>query len=307
MTVLTMLNTRAVQRLRCAVLSLLLLSAGSLVQADQGLASYPLAEQEMTKSSTESQHLLATGRIQNKNGEPFPETWLNLPGGTLNQAMYRIRSTRDTDDILEHYQKQLQQPGREILFECSGRECGSSSDWANRVFKVSTLYGVDRKQHYIAGRKEDGDWSDYISVYITERGTGRIYAYVQHYRVKAEEFDQKGVQKTLFQQLTETGWVRLPATADGQIEEGANSTLQALVKQLQNSNDRYWLIAHHYGKGNSQETLQEKSEKAAKRLLKSLQSLGLSENKASAKGLGGLAPTKDSVVYGGRIELLIQQ
>lgn len=274
--------------------------------AAEGLQPFPLAETEMEKSQPLDQHLFATGRIQNKGGEAFPESWLSLPSGTLNQTLYRIRSTRDTDEILAHYQVQLQQSGSEILFQCSSRECGSSNDWANSVFKISTLYGEDREQHYVAARRELNGQADYVSVYITERGTGRIYVYVMHYQVKAAPVATKGVKRSLYEHLIETGWVRLPVSADGSFEEGVFGQLQQLAVQLERSDKRFWLVAHHYGK-QSDEILQQRSQQAAARLQRSLEEFGLSVDKLELKGLGALAPTKDSVAYGGRIELVVKK
>lgn len=283
---------------------LMLLLALPLVAARADVLSpFPLAQQEQSRSELKDQHILATGRIQNKAGEAFPENWLSLPSGTLNQTLYRIRSTRDTDEILAHYEQQLQRAGSDILFQCSGRECGSSNDWANSVFNVSTLYGVDREQHYLTSRTDHDGLSDYISVYITERATGRIYAYVSHYQVKTGQVTEQGDPKSLYQRLQDQGWVRLPVTADGAFEEGASDQLEQLVSQLQAGNDHYWLVAHHFGLGSHRE-LVARSEAAASNLLRALSAFGLPATRVELKGLGPLAPTKDSVNYGGRIELV---
>lgn len=285
-----------------AILMLIPFSAS----ASTGFEPFALAEQEMEKSQQMDQHLFATGRIQNKGGEAFPESWLSLSSGTLSQTLYRVRSTRDTDEILEHYLGQLQQSGSELLFQCSGRECGSSNDWANGVFKVSTLYGVDREQHYLAGRRDLNGHTDYVSVYITERGTGRIYVYVSRYEVTEAPVATKGVKRSLFENLMETGWVRLPVTPDGEFEEGALAQLQQLAGELEGSGRSFWLVAHHYGK-QSDAVLLQRSEQAAAKLQRSLQEFGLSAGKLELKGLGALAPTKDSVAYGGRIELVVKK
>ncbi|WP_417596566.1 DUF4892 domain-containing protein [Oceanospirillum sp.] len=288
------------------LISALAFIVASPVFAAGGLQPFPLAEKEMEKSQQLDQHLFATGRIQNKGGESFPESWLSLSSGRLNQTLYRIRSTRDTDEILEHYQVELQRSGSEILFQCSSRECGSSNDWANRVFKVSTLYGEDREQHYVAARRELNGQADYVSVYITERGTGRIYVYVTHYQVEAAPVTTKGVKRSLYEDLIETGWVRLPVSADGSFEDSVFGQLQQLAVQLERSDKRFWLVAHHYGK-QSDEILQQRSEQAVARLQRSFEQLGLSADKLELKGLGALAPTKDSVAYGGRIELIVKK
>ena len=65
--------------------------------------------------------------------------------------------------------------GDDVLFRCSGRDCGRSNDWANQVFGQATLYGPDRNQRYVARQWQD----QLVSLYVIERGNKRVYAHLQ--------------------------------------------------------------------------------------------------------------------------------
>ncbi|MBB1487019.1 DUF4892 domain-containing protein [Oceanospirillum sediminis] len=274
----------------------------SAASAAEWLAEYPRASQEMNKQEELPEYRMAMGRIQNKNSGSEPEYWLNLSAGHLSRHLYRIRSTKDTADISRYYQQQLQVAGARILFECQGRECGSSTDWANRVFRVSTLYGVDRKQHYFLAAREDNGQTHVAAIYVTERGTGRIYAYEEHFLLKSGQLSLPGEEQTLFQQLEQQGWITLPVSPDGRFEEGAFGDLQVLVGSLPEQK-RYWLVAHRFGQ-DSDAALLNKSTQAAQNLLSQLRAMGLAEDRIEIKGMGRLAPTTESLRYGGRIELI---
>ncbi|OPX55806.1 protein of unknown function [Oceanospirillum multiglobuliferum] len=293
-----------------ALFILVLLTNTAGVYANNWLEPFPLSRLENSQQSEQPQYLVAVGRIQNKSGVSAPEHWLQLPKGMLEKATYRVESSKDTNKIFQHYRSQIQQSGEEIVFECSSRDCGSSIDWANKVFKLSTLYGVDRKQHYIVAQRQQGDNSEYVIVYITERGTGRIYVHTETYQFKTSALPSSALsdamETDLYQQLNQYGWISLPVTPHGRYEDLDAEKLRLLVSQLNQDQYQYWLVAHHYGKGSDQ-ALQALSEQAAQGLLQQLNAMGLTAGKAQAKGLGALAPTKDSVVYGGRLELVRQK
>lgn len=274
----------------------------SAVSAAEWLAEYPRASQEMNKQEELPEYRMAMGRIQNKNSGSEPEHWLDLSAGHLSRHLYRIRSTKNTKDISRHYQQKLQTAGAQILFECQGRECGSSTDWANRVFRVSTLYGVDRKQHYLLAAREENGQTHVAAIYVTERGTGRIYAYEEHFLLKSGQLSLPGEEQTLLQQLEQQGWITLPVSPDGRFEEGAFGELQALVGSLPEQK-RYWLVAHRFGQ-DSDAVLLNKSTQAAQNLLSQLRAMGLAEDRIEIKAMGRLAPTAESLRYGGRIELI---
>ena len=66
----------------------------------------------------------------------------------------------------------------ELLFECEGRRCGSSAQWASRVFEERVLYGHDERQHYGVWRyrDEEGTWT--IVLYASDRANRRHFLHM---------------------------------------------------------------------------------------------------------------------------------
>src|SRR5690606_16303470 len=62
-------------------------------------------------------------------------------------------------------------------FFCEGRECGSSSLWANQVLDYSRLYGPEDNQLYLALRLDDQP-QRFISLYAITRGNQQVYLHM---------------------------------------------------------------------------------------------------------------------------------
>ena len=61
-----------------------------------------------------------------------------------------------------------------VLFECRGRSCGSSSQWASRIFERRLLYGRDETQRYAV--YQISDLTDFwLIVYSSARSNNRQY------------------------------------------------------------------------------------------------------------------------------------
>lgn len=79
------------------------------------------------------------------------------------------------DSVVEHYRQLL---SGHLVYECGGRDCGRSNDWANTVFARADLYGPDGNQRYLAA--DFG--SELIAIYVIRRGNQRLYAHVVAYQ-----------------------------------------------------------------------------------------------------------------------------
>lgn len=130
-------------------------------------------------------------------------------GGQLTAITYRLPDVHTGIDAFERARNRLMDEGAEMLFWCEGRECGSSSLWANDIFHRSTLYGPDASQAYLLARLS-GDSDRLVALYGITRGNGRPY-------LQAEQFspdEPLGVilpnPATLLRQLKYTGVLRLP-------------------------------------------------------------------------------------------------
>lgn len=115
----------------------------------------------------------ALGSLEQVNGVERPEREARL-SGALTRISYQIPDGSNTRDVFNHFYEQLKARDAQVLYECRGRECGSSNHWANDIFRFSRLYGVDRTQYYTAASLPGVS----VALYVVERGNRRIYAHI---------------------------------------------------------------------------------------------------------------------------------
>ncbi|KZZ58713.1 hypothetical protein A3762_16870 [Oleiphilus sp. HI0125] len=87
--------------------------------------------------------------------------------GSRTNYLYRVASFSSRDKVLSYYRNLLSSKGK-IEFECAERNCGSSNDWANKVFSIRNLAGRDNNQSYLVGKVDDGVEQGWLSVYVVE-------------------------------------------------------------------------------------------------------------------------------------------
>ncbi|MCG6542551.1 DUF4892 domain-containing protein [Pseudomonas sp. KSR10] len=129
--------------------------------------------------------------------------------GQLTAATYQLPEVHTGIEAFERARNRLLQDGAELLFWCEGRECGSSSLWANDIFQRSTLYGPDARQAYLLARLP-GDSDRLMALYGITRGNGRPYLQVEQFTPD----EALGVilpnPATLLRQLKSNGELWLP-------------------------------------------------------------------------------------------------
>ncbi len=165
-------------RVKQVLSGLMIFVAGSVfAEADlrgssdyDGLKRYPLSWIVEYQAETSPDYQLALGKMKKKSGVIAPEKSRRL-SGQLRQITYRIPEGHSAAEAFDFMAAQLQQQNAEELFRCKSRQCGNSHQWANQVFGVSRLYGVDRTQSYLAAKLG----GDYIAVYSVIRGNKRVY------------------------------------------------------------------------------------------------------------------------------------
>jgi len=111
------------------------------------------------------------------SGELYSYTWQVVPGITSQQAHLQALQSLLTD-------------GAEVLFECQGRACGSSNQWANQVFHQARLYGLDAQQSYTAFKLKGAAGFDYYAVYTIERGNHKVYLHIDLVQGKTANLGQ---------------------------------------------------------------------------------------------------------------------
>lgn len=129
--------------------------------------------------ATKAAYQVVLGALEKINRQLEPEASETVIA-TRAARTYYLPQSRRTAKVLAHYQPQLEALG-ELLYQCSGRTCGSSSYWANRIFDEAILYGPEQYQHYLV--LQIGDSADYLAVYIGQRATRKIYVHITHFRL----------------------------------------------------------------------------------------------------------------------------
>ena len=144
-------------------------SAGLMPNDYPGLQSVDSAIGKSVES-----HRIILGSLKKVNNVLEPENFEYIIGTKRSETFF-VPGERDVDQVKDFYRAQLLALG-EILFECSGRNCGPSNYWANTVFVKPILYGPEQFQRYFLARLKHGE---YVSVYVAMRGTRKLYFHIE--------------------------------------------------------------------------------------------------------------------------------
>jgi hypothetical protein len=130
--------------------------------------------------------------------------------GRMQAVTYRLPDEQAPVVALALARRQLRDQGAQLLYWCEGRECGSSSLWANAIFGNARLYGPEERQHYLLYRLAEPHADSLLALYGIIRGNRSAYLH-------AEQLDAAGAlgellpnPATLLRQLREHGELALP-------------------------------------------------------------------------------------------------
>ena len=207
---------------------------------------------------------LILGGLRKINGVLAPEVEQRL-SGDLFQITYRIPEQFSAKDAFTSFEKQISALGAEVLFECVGRDCGSSNKWANNIFRYSRLYGVDSTQSFASYRLDN----QYYSLYAVKRGNKRVYL----------RLDVLVAESLGFKSLLEQG--------HGVVFTHAKDEMLSLVEYLnEHPNLRLWLVGINDEDGSKQQQI-DRAYEAANGLKADLVEKGIDSDRIGLHSLGG--------------------
>lgn len=165
--------------MRLTTLILLLLSAthgyaDALVQLPAPAHAEPI-EQQTLEQAERSYPLAALRRISNQLRTEQQVT----AEGRLHSRTYRLASGHRSTEAFEAARQALLADAAEPLFWCEGRECGSSSLWANAIFGNAQLYGPDDQQAFLLLRLAAPQQDSLLALYAITRGNRRAYLHAE--------------------------------------------------------------------------------------------------------------------------------
>ncbi len=133
-----------------------------------------------------------------------------LVQGALTAVTYELPRTHSATEVFTQAREALQDKDAQLLYWCQGRECGSSSLWANSVFGNSTLYGSDDQQAYALLRLAEPNENSLVALYSITRGNRRAYLHAELLAADQPLAKVLPTPATLSRQLKSTGELRLP-------------------------------------------------------------------------------------------------
>ncbi|WP_397378114.1 DUF4892 domain-containing protein [Pseudomonas sp.] len=137
-----------------------------------------------------------------------------LAVGQLTTITYEIPRTHSANEAFAKARESLQAQNAELLYWCQGRECGSSSLWANEVFANSVLTGSDDQQTYALMRLASPNENSLLALYSITRGNKRAYLHVERLAASTPLAVVMPTPATLQRQLKSTGQLRLAQQTD---------------------------------------------------------------------------------------------
>ena len=121
--------------------------------------------------------------------------------GVLQGKTYRADDNASLEDVMASLNRAVAE-GYEGLFECVGRGCGSSNEWANAVFGQPKLYGPESTQFYWVGKAVQTQ--TFWLVYGSKRSNKPV-----HFRVSSVVSAAPSLQSRLFAAFSALGYLRL--------------------------------------------------------------------------------------------------
>jgi len=148
----------------------------------QQLNDYPHAQEVAAAELEVLDHEIGLGAMQKSRGAWQFKTSERL-SGHLSRHTWQIVDGFTSIEVMEELIAELEAAeGSRLLFTCDGRACGSSVQWANRVFGQRVLYGRADLQYYRVYALEAGTGYR-LAIYSAARTADRQYLHVDLLRL----------------------------------------------------------------------------------------------------------------------------
>ncbi|PKM05150.1 MAG: DUF4892 domain-containing protein [Gammaproteobacteria bacterium HGW-Gammaproteobacteria-6] len=214
------------------------------IEPDSGLVinAFPRAELVNEIRNPSADHVVVFGSIRRINNQLRAEREVRASGDLI-RATFEIPAGHERTEAFNHAKSQLLAMPHRMLFFCEGRECGSSSLWANQVLDNARLYGPEENQAYLVVRLDEAP-QRFVSLYAITRGNRRVYLHVDQFTPE-QSVDQAlyPTASTLLKVLQAEGELALPVEFGEQGNEVAEAWL-GLVNRMMRSDIRLRLTVN---------------------------------------------------------------
>ena len=299
-----------------ALTGLFLVSAASFGQASDHplLARFPDSSIVDVEFEEDANYRLVLGTLQRTRGVVTAESSQRLRGD-VTKIIYEVSQEFSGEDVYRFFGDQFAEKGYEVLFTCSGRECGSSNYWANDIFRNRVLYGPERNQYFMALRAGTTDTAATASaenaahmvLYIITRTNRQLYAYVEIVEENGSVPTIELTPSELLDNLTENDSAIIPGVSflnDRQLV--SSNELVTVAQQLNSRPELEFYVVAHLGGDQDLEQLLTRSNVRAQTVRQQLINLGVAASRLVARGVGPLAPACSADNCSERVELVLR-
>ncbi len=170
-------------RLIFASICMLCLSFASTASAPEQwlgvLDSYPHAGLIASSEKTVRDIEVGTGALQKVRGAWRFKSSARR-SGKLSRLTWQIIDGYSAAEVFQSLVQEIESASAIApLFACSGRSCGPSVQWANRVFQQRLLYGRAETQRYAVYEVEAAEASTWVvAIYAAGRTAQRQYLHI---------------------------------------------------------------------------------------------------------------------------------
>jgi hypothetical protein len=168
-------------------LGIALHSAASLAQEDdapvnylRALDDYPhLQSLDPMVDNKVRDYLIPLGAIEKIRGVWSPRE-SERHSGILRRFNWRVLDGYRSEELVAELDQRMDDdPRAELIFKCEARACGSSVQWANRIFNERLLYGTEESQRYRVYAVTAGDANYRMLIYGSARSSDRQYLHAE--------------------------------------------------------------------------------------------------------------------------------
>lgn len=270
---------------------------------------YPRSKIDEFSQLDASDYLLALDSPKTVNGL-MEIDYSERFAGKLTRITYRASDGEPSELVFNHFRNQLMALSHELLFECHGRECGSSNQWANRIFGLSKLYGPQRYQHYLAAKISTDDGPLLMALYSIQRGNKRVYTQLDLLMPEQGMATKVAANPdTVLAVLKSEGVFSLRNLAFDQnnnLNAEASQRLASVVAALNKSSRLKLYVVGHLAGSDDLDMLKKRSQQRADAVRQVLVDGGIKSERLSAQGVGPLAPIRQDSDDANRISLVVQ-
>lgn len=301
--------------------------AASMAQEDSpGTADHPMVSRYSGSFIDGQQllnfaaHTLPVGpAVKDAEGQRVPSNKLSLEG-KVTRTLYRGPKERTTLEILRNYQSAIESAGFEMLYTCSGDDCGRLFHWLfykereQRILSTKTsgsAFDMPQDLHYLAAKGTAGGRTVHISVLVAfDGGFSKLSKQpVTLLEVIESEDMETGMvtidAEAMAKGIDASGHIAIYGvyfdTNSAEIKPDSAPTLEEISKLLKGRPDLKLLVVGHTDNQGDYDYNMGLSGRRASSVVKSLQDqFGIDAGRLRAAGIGFLAPVASNDTAAGR-------